>query len=381
MIFADLFAEISPGFMGYADEVFVICCILLVFPRILQGKVKFWKYYTILVGVVVIGMLGNMVWGIQSEITVVLMDLFLFIKPYMVLICLHLILTERRAAEVYYYAMVVSKVLLIIMAIFSVVTLIVPLGMRITESGTFQFLSGFSGVPSWWAILFLGVISSNPQNKRTFYFVLSSIIVLQSKSGLGSLALILAIWLYFFGEKQKKFKWYHLMLVAPLCLWVGRNEISEYLMNANAPRFLLFYYALITANRFFPLGAGFATYGSSMAIANYSQLYYEYGFQKRWGMSKTYHPFLMDSYFPQILGQFGYIGFIFYTIFIFMLFRKLIFRIHDKNLKCSCLYLFLCWFVAGFGFGTASFWGCTIYALISVFLFVDKKLKNEENEC
>lgn len=365
MILSDLLVNVGPGFLGYIDEMVTVVCLLLIGKKLIEGKIRVWIYYGFLIGVVLIGLLGNVVWGVQPKLSIAFTDLFLFIKPYIIMLYFHITLNEYRADKIYKSMMQIAKLLIIIMAVFSIVTLIVPLGMR-TERGSYQFLGGFSGGTSWWTILFCAVISSNPENHRTFYYLLSALIIIQSGSGLGILALALAVLIYFFIEVQKKFHWYYLLLIIPLCLFVGKNEIIEYLLNTNAPRHLLFYYAFITANTFFPLGAGFATYGSTTAISNYSKLYDMYGFERRWGMSRDFHPFLMDSYFPQIIGQFGYIGSFLYACFIFVMIQKFIFKIADKNCMCSCLYLFICWLIAGFGFGTASSWGCTVYLLLPI---------------
>ena len=108
------------------------------------------------------------------------------------------------------------------------------------------------------------------------------------------------------------------------------------------------------------------------AISEYSKLYYEYGFNKRWGMSEEYHPFLMDSYYPQIIGQFGYFGSVLYFSFLFTVLKKIILRVSDNNCRCSCLFLFFSWCIAGFGFGTASSWGCTVYLLLPVLAIAGK---------
>ena len=87
-------------------------------------------------------------------------------------------------------------------------------------------------------------------------------------------------------------------------------------MNSNAPRFLFYKYGLVTAQKYFPIGAGFGTFGSNIAAEQYSPLYIKYGFEGLFGMSATDTSFLNDNYYPMLLGQIGIIGTI---IVIFML--------------------------------------------------------------
>ena len=372
MIFSDLFERICPKSLGYADEGVAAVCILLVIVMIFTtGRICIRRYYLLLFSILVIGVFGNIFWNVQTDMKVILRDLFLFVKPYVILLYIQLTLTESRANAIYKFAMSISKALLVITAVSSVITLKIPLGMT-TDRGTFLFLGEFTGVVSWWTILFLAVVCSDKKNSRLFYFLLSTLIIIRSGSGLGTLALVLAVCVYFFVEMKKKFNWYYIFLMIPLCLWIGKNEIIEYLLNDTAPRFLLFYYAFVTASNCFPLGSGFASYGSTTAISEYSKLYYEYGFNKRWGMSEEYHPFLMDSYYPQIIAQFGYFGSVLYFPFLLAVLKKIILRVIDNNCRCSCLFLFFSWCIAGFGFGTASSWGCTVYLLLPVLAVAGK---------
>ena len=121
-----------------------------------------------------------------------------------------------------------------------------------------------------------------------------------------------------------------------------------------------------------PIGAGFATYGSSVAANQYSNLYYLYGFSNRWGMGKNDTGFLVDSYYPQIIAQTGFLGSALYGIFMYKLFFKIIMRMQNNSAKTATIYLFAIWAVSGLGFGSSSLWGCLVYAVIPILYLVDK---------
>ena len=101
---------------------------------------------------------------------------------------------------------------------------------------------------------------------------------------------------------------------AVIVLLLGTFQIQTYLMNVNAPRYLFFYYGGKTANTYFPLGSGFATFGSDQAARNYSRLYYQYGFNSLFGMNTEDGSFLSDTFWPMAIGQFGWIGSILYIL-------------------------------------------------------------------
>ncbi|MFR5371868.1 MAG: hypothetical protein ACLTGK_08800, partial [Eubacterium sp.] len=89
---------------------------------------------------------------------------------------------------------------------------------------------------------------------------------------------------------------------------LGQYQISTYLTHEGAARQVFNEYAVKTANNYFPFGSGFATYGSAEAAKNYSPLYTQYHFDKHWGMSRDFGPFLNDTHWASVLGQFGWIG-------------------------------------------------------------------------
>ena len=66
--------------------------------------------------------------------------------------------------------------------------------------------------------------------------------------------------------------------------------------------------SLTIAGQLFPLGSGFATFGTYMSGEYYSPLYYEYGLNTVWGLWPSNPTFVSDSFWPAILAQFGFIG-------------------------------------------------------------------------
>lgn len=359
LVISDLFSQIMPSFMGYADELF---CIFLLLKVLLKKQINM-KGIQYILFIALLGIIGNFMFNLVSELNVIFYDAFIFFKPYIFLLyCLDF--GKKQDKTIRYYSFF-SKVVLYILFTFSIVSLATPIGM-ITDNGTFRFLSGFDGTVACWTIVFLSMIWYWKNKFPIWYYGLAFIIILRTGSGLGGLCIVGALLIYIFGEKQRRFKGYYLLLIVPICLFIAKEEIQSYLLDVNAPRALLYIYAFITANDYFPLGSGFGTYGSSMAASHYSPLYIKYGFSSRWGMSTEYHPFLMDSYYPQIIAQFGYIG-----IFLFvMMWKKLVWEhISDLNnsaQKYSSIFLSMSWLIAGIGFGTGSAWGCLVFFALGI---------------
>ena len=382
MIAYDLFGLEYVGY-GYVDEIFCLICLLSLFMNALMPK-RMPKYFfyllAALIALLFLGFLGNLFSGVQTDFLVIAEDAFIFCKPYILFLYVITTVKEHQVKMIYDYFTVICKILIIIIFFFSVASLIFGWNMQ-NSKGEFSFLSkiGFTGIPAMWTVLLLAVIVSNKNNNRFLYYILSAIVIFMTNSGLGKLSIVGLLAIYLFLEKRKKFKWYYLLMIIPICLWVGRSEISGYLMNPNAPRFLLFYYSFVTAFKYFPFGSGFATYASTMAAKVYSKLYYVYGFNQRYGMDYNSRSFLMDSYYPQIVGQFGIFGVILFGYFMFVILKKIILRIRNRYIRNASLYLFATWAIAGLGFGISGLWGCMVYLVLALLYLMDVRMSNLKN--
>lgn len=374
MAVSELFANIISNNFSYIDEIFTVACTIILVYFVITKK-KMLKHLVLFFIILFIGCMGNFLGNIQGNARIIINDIFLFSKPYLLFFYVLTTLTNKQAEKIYNWLIIFSKIFVVIISFSCVITLFKPSIM--IDDGRFRFYGLFQGAISNWTILFLSIINSKKNKMRFFYYILCIIIVIFTASGLGMLCIVGSALSYIFIEKSQKFKWYYLLFIIPICLWTGRNEIISYLINQNAPRYKLFYYAFITAKNFFPIGSGFATYASTMAISNYSLLYTEYKFNNIWGMSSENSAFLMDSYYPQIIGQFGILGTITYIIFIYSIFKQNIIIIKNSSLRCNSIFLFATWIIAGIGFGTSSAWGCTVYIILAIYYLVNGNKINE----
>lgn len=86
------------------------------------------------------------------------------------------------------------------------------------------------------------------------------------------------------------------------------NKFNETFINVQEPRGILMVTSLDIAKRFFPFGSGLGTFGSNASRTNYSELYYQYDFDKIWGLAPWHDVFLTDSYWAMIIGEYGLIA-------------------------------------------------------------------------
>ncbi len=107
----------------------------------------------------------------------------------------------------------------------------------------------------------------------------------------------------------------------PLTSTLVKKTYNEYVANDSpAARVVLYRTSGEIAVDFFPLGAGFARYGSWMASTHYSPLYKTYGIDQVPGMGPGSTE-LTDTFWPAILGETGVFGLIAYALFLVAIFN------------------------------------------------------------
>ncbi len=86
------------------------------------------------------------------------------------------------------------------------------------------------------------------------------------------------------------------------------RSVSEY-SRSDQPRILAYKTSIQIAKDYFPIGSGPATFASRGSMENYSPIYVKYGLADVWGFGE-FDPvhFYNDTYWAQIVGQYGVIG-------------------------------------------------------------------------
>lgn len=106
------------------------------------------------------------------------------------------------------------------------------------------------------------------------------------------------------------------------------------------PRNALYIAGFQIARDYFPFGSGQGTFGSYPVGKSYSNIYYKYGLDKRYGLGpeaikSTKENFLFDTYWSHIIGEMGFIAAFFYLwLWCFPALKTFPFLIHsNKEIK------------------------------------------------
>lgn len=270
----------------------------------------------ILITVVLIGLLSNVLSGIAVPWSSVAIDVIAETKVLWIYFAAKYYLSSGTIKHLVRMLSPVAKTYIVLSFVFSLLSQVVNTGMTGSDRyglNGFKFIFPFSFQFLAVTLIMLAVVMLDKKTKRktTYYLMASISLIMATKSSPLIFGVLFLVLLAYF-KKQDRLRMGTIVLLGALVLLLGTYQIQTYLLNENAPRYLFFYYGGVTADHYFPLGSGFATFGSDQAARNYSPLYFQYGFSTLFGMTPEDGSFLSDTFWPMAIGQFGWIGSLLY---------------------------------------------------------------------
>lgn len=127
---------------------------------------------------------------------------------------------------------------------------------------------------------------------------------------------------------MRRFAWVLLLSLIP-----GWFQFKSYFLTGMTPRLFIFLNSLPLAINYFPFGAGPGTYGSAVAKLFYSPIYTELGFDRFYGLSQEETSFLSDNFWPLVIGQYGFLGLIFCVLMYLKIFKYFVDNINFNSLE------------------------------------------------
>lgn len=144
-----------------------------------------------------------------------------------------------------------------------------------------------------------------------------------------------------------------LAVITLVIIHIARAQISEYVLPSDTisneynltSRSHLYKTSVDILKDFFPLGSGFASFGTLASGLYYSKIYSKYGLTSIEGLSQQDWFSVSDSYYPS-LAQFGIIGIILYLFFWGAILHKAFIKFREKgDIQLFALVLILVSFV------------------------------------
>lgn len=327
------------SFIGYLDEIFTLVLLILLIFRLKINRENSIYIFSI-IGFLLIGIVSTIKSEVPQSNIARLLDCFAFIKLPTVFLYFRYVYSNTKVNKVINILLFLSKIVVIVSSIFGIANLFLDFGMSYDYRYGLRSFKFFYNNPGTFVALMSVCFSiiNLKKNRLSILFkiliVFNLLITLRSVAfGIVLLILLLPIII------KKGLKLYQILLTIPFIVFAGYSAISNYFIEQVTPRSILLKYGILVAKRFFPFGSGFATYGSNAARDYYSTLYYEFGFNKVWGLSPQAGHILNDNFWPMIIAQFGLLGLSFYLVFIFAILKPLFNKKLRKNSIVSGIIL------------------------------------------
>lgn len=353
MIFQYNISQFFPV-INYYDEIFSA----LIFIVFLMKSKKVYKnqlaILSLLAATVIVGLLGNALYSFQKLPIAIIGDIFSAVKVPIVLLAISYAMTQK---EIEY---TISHMCRFIKLYICIATIVAAYAY-ITNDGRFfaskrfgicayKFFSQNAGIFGYIVMGMLAVLTFNPEKRKSDRVIKVMSLILIALTTKGPQLIFVALYTFFYLFRLGKLRWYHIAAAGIIAVALSGYQIQHYIKPTEA-RFALTVGSIKIAKDYFPIGTGFATFGSEMSKAyNYSDVYVLYGLNAIRGLNKEYTAYITDNYWPMLIGQFGIIIAFFYLVYYFNLFKKINnFPRRTKEQKQVFLALFITFMIGSLG--------------------------------
>ncbi|WP_165171834.1 O-antigen ligase [Adlercreutzia sp. ZJ242] len=314
LLFQPILEALIPTF-SYFDECLTLVAIAFLgasLPTMLhinnKALIAILVFLLVIIGV---GLYENMASEIASDLFYIAVDVIACTKFFFIYLALRL--NMKNMQFFMRYLAVESKVLLVIMFVCLVVNQLHDIGMTYEHRyglKSFQFIYIH---PTHMVTLCLACfVAIYVERKRGWavYFLIAVLLIFMSlRSRWMALALVMLLIVLFDDGKKQRVSFGVVAVCSAIAILIGRSQMTVYYGDASeSARGQLTSAASDILCQWFPLGAGFATFGSGATKTTYSPLYYEYGLDQVYGLAPDNPCYLTDTFWPVIFAQFGFIG-------------------------------------------------------------------------
>ncbi|MCD2492277.1 hypothetical protein LQE92_06485 [Lacrimispora sp. NSJ-141] len=319
----------------YVDEIITLLFLLIIFYNYkkLSNLIRIEKRIIITFGIILlIGIISTFFYQYQSWL-ISFQDAFICSKFLIVYIAIRTCFQKYTAEDICKRILKTTKFIVIIFFVLSIndaffKPIFHTMGHRLFARSIMLLYPHPTYLASVAYIMLLILAIINSSNKKIFkYMIMDSCIIILTFRYKAVAAVVIFWMLYFYILKIKaKSKLFIGLFSTISCVLIGYEQIEKYFFSVGfSARQVLLDDSIMLALTHWPLGCGFATFGSSLSVTNYSIIYQNLGYGYINGLSKETAAFLNDGFWPIMLGQFGIIAFLLFLYIVYLLF-KIVFR-------------------------------------------------------
>ncbi len=341
-------------FFRYFDELLALSFVPIFLFFLWKNKDRDWKDFIkenrakFLIGIClfllcILGLLANILFSYQPLFSA-LVDAFTFLKFYLVYFLFSMFLSqdflERNRSSILLSIQIVTA-FLFACVVASYLFPVFSTGSRFGIKTITIFYTHYTYLAS--VSIFLISLFLLLEKKFFSIYIFLNLCMLCSTLRFKSLAAacIILFLLGYIKFKRKRMDLLKLAVLGGLSILLVFSQIQVYFHGVKrSAREALLEESIHVANDHFPLGAGFATFGSHYSTKPYSPLYKKYGIWYINGLKENDTGYVSDSFWPIILGQIGYIGLILYGIIVLLLYSE-VQKTKNKYLYAAKIIVFL----------------------------------------
>lgn len=157
-------------------------------------------------------------------------------------------------------------------------------------------------------VCFIAILMRDVERNRfSIYCGLLTLCATGRFKAIGFALVVVAMIFLFRRSKRIPFAFIVITLLGVLA--ISYDQIALYFFDPNTARSILLVTSIKVASMFAPFGSGLATFGSNASADYYPDFYFSLGFDRVYGLTPVNHDYLVDSFWPTVLGQCGYLGF------------------------------------------------------------------------
>lgn len=374
--------------LSYVDETLCIICIVYTLYFSFKKGIK-GTDLTLLILMIIcsaFGFIGNFIYKLISQPMPILVDFICLVKIFVTFIVYKQVAQYDTKRRMINYLAPISKLLIWSGSICGFISIFFDIGMTGERrygipQYNFIFVSGSRYGYIIACCLLILMFTNISKKKLNIYKILTAFNLIMITKGVVLIILVsyLALSLLWRNKKETKFTPANITFLSVIILIASIFQINTYIRDLESPRMTLLKYGFVTANKYFPFGSGFATYGSDMAARNYSVLYKLYGFQNRYGLNMENKSFLNDCYLGMVFGEFGYIGAIIFAIMLAFVFVPINKITLSKGIKILTLSIFIALVISSLGTAIIkSSIGVFVMCILGMVCGYDKAYKNSK---
>lgn len=301
-------------FCSYIDELLTLILLPFLLLHYKRLSVK-QLFITNTIFFLLIGVVSTVFAHLHRPLIAVFTDFYAFVKLPIVYLFFRELLKKEESEFFLDTLYKISKIVIIVSSIFCILNFLFNIGMTYDIRygiRSYKFIYNNAGFFSGLMVTCYSLVNFQDNKNDMKYKLLA---ILNIISTLRSVSFgVIALLIFMLLLVRKRLSLYHIFMVIPMIIISGKSSFDMYFGDVVTPRKLLFEGGKSVFCEYFPLGSGFASYGSNAAHEYYSPLYLKFGFQHVWGLSRKFGFIANDNFWPMIFAQFGFIGTVFYVL-------------------------------------------------------------------